>query len=105
MRHIDITINEYMFLRNRRSSEPTVLLSLHVVKQCKISNTSAERLEEWGVAEATHRGKPLNNQSFLSSPAQFPASCCQKHTAGLQLLHRPLTQAADPAHPADTGQL
>lgn len=61
MRHTDITINEYMFLRNRRSREPTVLLSLHVVKQCKISNTSAERLEEWRVAEATHRGKHLNN--------------------------------------------
>ena len=54
MRHTDVTINEYMFLRNRRSREPIVLLSLHVVKQCKISNTSAERLEEWGVTEATH---------------------------------------------------
>ena len=54
MRHIDITIIEYMFLRNRRSKEPTVLLSLHIVKRCKISNPSAERLEEWGVTEATH---------------------------------------------------
>lgn len=64
MRHIDITIHEYMFLRNRRSGEPTVLLSLHAVKQCQISKTSAERLEEWGVTEATHTEANIGTSSL-----------------------------------------